>query len=564
MRVAADPDADLEGALADWRAYRRKKRVADIHWIDAFYRAYLTGIVGLVAILAISGAIGDGDVSAKGVHDILVHGTPWLGGIAAMAIALGLRSGSRGGPLALERSDVRHVLLSPVDRTTALRGPAIRQLRFLAFVGTLVGAVAGELAAHRLPGATIGWVAVGALGGVTAVGLSIGAALVAAGLHLRRWIASLIALVLVASAGPGRRRRRAREHHRALRAPPPVAARVPHARAGRPRAAALALILVGLTVVGATSLEAAERRVHPRRPAPLRRHLAGPAHGRAPAPPAGARAARVGGRGSGSGSRARAGRPSWCAASTAVLRWPAARMARLALLAVVAGAALRGAWTGTTPLVVVAGLGMFIAGLDGIEPLAQEVDHPTRRDASPFEKGHIHIRHVPVSITVMVWTAAIAAGVAALPGSGQVPVDIAAVLVLPLALGGAGGALVSVLGGSAGFSETWSIAPPEAQGMRLMFRTAWPPGIAIIGSLPILAARSAARDGHAGVGRGHRGGGGRGGPLHLRVRVGAHPRAHRRVVEGPDARGLPDDQQERLEWLMRSSSPSGRARRTAS
>ena len=58
MRVAADPDADLEGALADWRAYRRKKRVADIHWIDAFYRAYLTGIIGLIAVVAISGAIG--------------------------------------------------------------------------------------------------------------------------------------------------------------------------------------------------------------------------------------------------------------------------------------------------------------------------------------------------------------------------------------------------------------------------------------------------------------------------------------------------------------------------
>ena len=75
-----------------------RSAVADIHWIDAFYRAYLTGIIGLVAVVAISGAIGDGDVSSKGVHDILVHGTPWLGGIAAMAIALGLRSGSRGGP----------------------------------------------------------------------------------------------------------------------------------------------------------------------------------------------------------------------------------------------------------------------------------------------------------------------------------------------------------------------------------------------------------------------------------------------------------------------------------
>ena len=496
MRVAADPDADLEGALADWRTYRRKKRVADIHWIDAFYRAYLTGIICLVAVLAISGAIGDGDVGPTGVHDVLVHGTPWLGGIAAMAVALGLRSGSRGGPLALERSDVRHVLLSPVDRTTALRGPAIRQLRFLAFVGTLVGAVAGELAAHRLPGATLAWVAVGALGGVTAVGLSIGSALVAAGLHLRRWLASLIAFLLIGSAGLAG----AGVVHVSITEPYGRLLLWPlefHAMGLVAPVVAIGLILAGLTVVGATSLEAAERRStlvgqlrfaatlqDLRTVVLLRRQLALELPRRRPW-------IRIRVRGTGRS-------PIVVRGFHGVLRWPAARMARLALLAVVAGAALRGTWSGTTPLVVVAGLAMFIAGLDGIEPLAQEVDHPTRRDASPFEKGHIHLRHVPVSITVMAVTAAIAAGVAAIPGSGHVPIDIAAVLVIPLALGGAGGALVSVLGGSSGFSETWSIAPPEAQGMRLMFRTAWPPGVAILGSLPILAARAAVRDGNPG------------------------------------------------------------------
>ena len=61
--------------------------------------------------------------------------------VAAFAVALGLRSGSRGGPLALERADVRHVLLAPVDRTTALRAPAIRQLRFLGFVGIVAGGI---------------------------------------------------------------------------------------------------------------------------------------------------------------------------------------------------------------------------------------------------------------------------------------------------------------------------------------------------------------------------------------------------------------------------------------
>jgi hypothetical protein len=71
--------------------------------------------------------------------------------------------------------------------------------------------------------------------------------------------------------------------------------------------------------------------------------------------------------------------------------------------------------------------------------------------------------------------------------------------VVPLALGGLGGALVSVLAGPISVSEGWSLAPPEAQGMRLAFRTAWPPGIAVIGASPVLLARAAAADGRAPV-----------------------------------------------------------------
>ena len=42
---SADPDADLETALADFRKARRRKRVADVHWIDALYQAYLTALL---------------------------------------------------------------------------------------------------------------------------------------------------------------------------------------------------------------------------------------------------------------------------------------------------------------------------------------------------------------------------------------------------------------------------------------------------------------------------------------------------------------------------------------
>jgi len=46
----AEPDADLEAALADFRRARRRKRVADVHWIDALYQAYLTALIGGAAV----------------------------------------------------------------------------------------------------------------------------------------------------------------------------------------------------------------------------------------------------------------------------------------------------------------------------------------------------------------------------------------------------------------------------------------------------------------------------------------------------------------------------------
>jgi hypothetical protein len=495
------PDADLEGALGEWRKYRRAKHLVDVHWVDVLYRAYLTGIVALVALVVASDAIGDTPVDRAGIRDVLHHGPGWIGGIAALAIAMGLRSGSRGGPLALERADVRHILLAPVDRTSALRAPAIRQLRFSLFLGAVAGAVAGQLAEHRLPGSTAAWVATGALGGLTAAGLGAGSAYVAGGLRLPRWITSLIGVGLVAAAvldGTG------------------VTSWSPTESFGRLLlwplhfdplglvwvVVAAVLVGLGMVFVGAVSLESAERRStlvgqlrfaatmqDLRTVIVLRRQLALELPRARPW-------VRIRVRGSGR-------MPVFVRGLRGVLRWPAARVARLGLLAIVAGAALRGAWSGTTPLVLVAGFAMFIAGLDGVESLAQEVDHPSRRDASPREAGEIHFGHIPVSLIVLLVTGGIAAGVAAIPGTGAVPGGVAAVLALPLALGGASGALVSVLGfqgtGSA-TADTLAVIQPEAQGIRLAFRTVWPPALGVIGALPVLAARAAVDDGRSGPG----------------------------------------------------------------
>lgn len=119
--LTAEPKADLEVALAEWRRYRRRKRLADVHWIDAMYQAYMAAIFGAVALYFLASAVGDGPLTPGPLARVAAEGDDWLGVVVVIALAVGLRSGSRGGPLALERAEVRHVLLAPVDRTTTVR-----------------------------------------------------------------------------------------------------------------------------------------------------------------------------------------------------------------------------------------------------------------------------------------------------------------------------------------------------------------------------------------------------------------------------------------------------------
>jgi hypothetical protein len=95
----------------------------------------------------------------------------------------------------------------------------------------------------------------------------------------------------------------------------------------------------------------------------------------------------------------------------------------------------------------------------------------------------------------MVLVSLVAFGAAVLAGPSLAAVEIGAACVLPAALGAVAGATVSVVGGAPSQGDTWSLMPPEVAGMRLVYRTAWPPAMAIIGIVPVLAARTAARNG---------------------------------------------------------------------
>ena len=110
-----DPDADLEASLAEWRRFRRRKRLEEVHWIDALYQAYLTALIGGAAVLIGAGLIGDGLLTPSQLDQLTRDGHDWLNFVMAFVVAIGIRSGSRGGPIALERAEVRHVLLAPVE-----------------------------------------------------------------------------------------------------------------------------------------------------------------------------------------------------------------------------------------------------------------------------------------------------------------------------------------------------------------------------------------------------------------------------------------------------------------
>jgi len=63
--------AESAAVVGELRRARRKQRVAAIHWVDALYQVYVTGIVAVVAIVLISGVIGDGEVTGSALDDVI-------------------------------------------------------------------------------------------------------------------------------------------------------------------------------------------------------------------------------------------------------------------------------------------------------------------------------------------------------------------------------------------------------------------------------------------------------------------------------------------------------------
>lgn len=514
MGHAANPALTLR----DLRRARHHRHREDFDWVETLYRVYVTVLSGATVLWLSVSRVTDAAAEGGGLANIREHGAAILGLAVAFLVALGLRSGSRGGPLSLEAADVRVVLLAPISRHLALRAPALRQVRSAAFGGLCVGALAGNLAGHRLPGRFAGWVVADAGFGLIAAVLAVGAALVACGVRLTRPAGTALGVALLGWSAAD---------VAAGTATSPLTfvgrialAALPGDVAGGPAATAVA-VGVGLTVavltlgavrLGHMSLEAAERRGRLaaqlrfalslqdlRAVILLRRRLAAEEPRARPwirlgerrrlgAPTGVPEKRQVSARNAGV-----LGKP-WAAVRrrglNSLLRWPATRILRVFGLGIVAGFAAGGAWRGTTPLIVVAGVALFVAALDALEPLAQEWDHPTRRDSFPFHPGRLAAASllVPTVVLAVVTATGVAVAIPVL----DLPAAPMLWAVIPATAGAVAGGTASLILEPVSAAELMSRYPvPEAAGPVLVARLGFAPGMAISGWLALLAGRAA-------------------------------------------------------------------------
>jgi hypothetical protein len=417
------------------RSSRRRRFVGQFdNAMEILYRVYVAGFFAAVALAVVSGVVHDAGVGAEAAGEIADKGPALLGAAVSLAAFAGLRSGARGGPLAIEDAEVQYLLLAPVGRGAALRPAALRQIRMGALAGAGLGAVAGNFAFRQLPGSPVEWLACLALFGALIPVSTLGCALLASGRRLRPAVAAAIGAALVAWS--------AADVLLGVTTSPATMLGV-LATLPLQGSALLALALAGVAIAVATtwlgvawlagiSLEAARRRAtltdqlrfsasvqDLRAVVLLRRQLASetPRHRpwlrlRAPV---------------------LASRPIPRRGAQSFLRWPLPRLVRSLVLGIVAGALAVGAWSGITPLAALPGVILLVVAFDLVEPLAQEVDHPLRRDLLPLAPESLIVSHLVtpvIAMGVVVSVGVVAA--TALAGAGAA-LGVGAVMIVPTA-----------------------------------------------------------------------------------------------------------------------------------
>ena len=463
-------------ALADLRHARRHNHRVAVHWVDALYRVYISGLAAIGVVVVGTGVFGDQKLTGAELDAFVARAVPWLGLAFAIAAGIGLRSGGRGGPLTLEAPTVQHELMAPVDRATVLRAPALKLLRFTAFAGACTGAVAAATGVRRLPTDPAAFVACAALAFAVAGVLAVSLAMIVSGRQLGRLAGNAGAAVLFAwsvvdlLAGT-------------VTSPFTFLAQLVFAPVdGTPLDAlpvVLTLVAVPLAIagVGGLSIDDARRRAglvaqlrfavtlqDIRTVVLLRRQLAQETARATPWITLG-----------------RGGRtpPIWRRDWHSYLRFPPARIARVLALAVVAGLALAATWNGVYPVFVVAALALYLAAYDAVEPLGQEVDHPSRWDGMPSDHGRTLLWHLPAAVVVMLVVCTLAAAVSLVAVPSSVVLTLGPLLVPFAALAAVVGAGLSTTMGSPDMAKLMATAGADVMGFVLLLRLVLPPALVV-------------------------------------------------------------------------------------
>jgi hypothetical protein len=473
------------------RTARRRRELAGRDWGELAYRVYTTSLGALVAVVFLSGLVGDDRLDPEQTASLVDWLPAWIAIGVSVVLALAVRSGRRGGPVALERPDVAHLLLAPVSRSAVLRRPVSSLVIYGVGGAAIVGGLAGSLVDQRLDGPAAPWVLSGAVTGATVAAGALGAALVAGGRRVPGRLLSVVAWLLVGWSVA------AVASSDVLASPLVLVGDLfVWPEAATPLAVvavvvAALLVVLGAAGIGGLSIESAMRRTalvgqlrfavtqqDVRAVVLLRRQLASEHHRRRSWLP---RLPR------GLADRA----PVVARDLASVGRWPLRRIIRVLTAALVAAFAARGVWAGTTPLLIVAGGAAYVLGLDALEPLAQEIDHPTIADSIPVLRGRLALQHLvqPVIVTAVAGTVGAAVAVGVAPSA--IGWQVAAVTLLVAVPMGVAGAAITVVSDQTVDAPDAGLAQPEVAGPRLLIRLVWPPMVAVLGFVPLLVARAA-------------------------------------------------------------------------
>ena len=507
---------DMAGALRDLRRTRQSRRLGDTEWFDVAYRVYLFALVGLTGVVlasdAINGVVGDGIKTS----DLLARGPSIIGLIVVVAFGLGLRSGADGGPVAIDVADIRHVLLSPIDRRRALLRPVGQRIRSVMFSFALATAVLGQFVAREVEGSRAAWAAAGALFGAVTGAVFVTSAVIAHVIRLPRWAATGVAAVGLAWQGAAAWTDWNGPSNSPLRFGPAdldgSLALWGIRQQGIdviPIVIALVAIVLSLALCGGLRIEPLARRgslvtqlrfaatvQDMRTVVMLRRQLRAETlrstpWGGSPRAPIGER------RGSGGSVRSMI----WRRGFRSLRRLPASRLARIASLAVVGGVSASLAASSSLLFLLGTLAALFLLGMEAIEPLSQEIDRPDITDGLPIERGQLFAHHLVAPAALLAVAALIGAVAATIiePSHAGAAFAIALPTTLAGALGPAAGAVrdaptpIAVadtnIMGSPRDSEQ-SFVPPEFAGFSNAFSTFMPVILTSLGILPIIAMRS--------------------------------------------------------------------------